>query len=628
MAEQAPANPKNRQFDVEELYHPRVERSLGQLPRLLAGALRVVWRAGRGQLIANIVLQALGSAVLAGQVLVGKELLTRLIAGNSTHRFSSAVPYVIVLAAVMAVGSVTTVARTELQRLLSEMVARSAMQEVIDAAGRADLSRFDDPDFHDRLQRAIINASIRPLQMTIGLLSVGSSALSVLAVGAVLLTIEPLFFALGLVAAVPVTLSSLRVGRALYQFAVEQTPTDRERSYIQTLLVDKDPAKEIRAYDLGEFLGRRFGALYERRLRALRRLIRRRTIQGLAGGFLTAVVSGGVLGLLILFVSDGRVSLAGAGAAAAALILLGGQLQGLAAGVGQLYESALFIQDFTDFVRSGAGPSEFTGSLPPPPRVAPLSARGLTFTYPSRTEPSLREVDFDIGPGQVVALVGENGSGKTTLAKLLAGLYRPQQGVITWSGHDTAGFDAKQMRSRVAVLFQDFVHYYLSARENIGMGRWPRLHDQEGIEEAAVRSGADRVIAELPDGYDTYLGPQFFGGSDLSGGQWQRVALARAFFRDADLVILDEPTAALDPRAEAALFAAVRQLFRGRSVVLISHRFATVRLADHIYVLDAGRLVEHGSHDQLMSEGGLYSELFTLQAAAFGLDEPPAAARA
>jgi ATP-binding cassette subfamily B protein len=611
-------------FDVDELYHPKTERSVRHLPRLLAGALRLVWSAARRQLIISVALQTVGSASLAAQVLIAKQLLARLLADNSTKDFSSTVPSIVLLAAVLAVASVTTILRTELQRLLAEMVGRSATQQVVDASCRADLARFEDPRFHDRLQRAIVNASIRPLQMTTGLMSVASSALGVVAVGVALLTIEPLFFALGVVAAVPLILTSLRVGRALYHFAVEQTPTDRQRNYIQFLLVDKDPAKEIRAYELGGFLRARSAALYEGRIRALRQLVRKRSVQGVAGGTLTAVVSGGVLGLLILFVSDGRVSLAGAGAAAAALILLGTQLQGLAAGMGQLYESALFIQDFNNFVELAPGSSQFAGSSAPPAGIGKVSVRDLTFTYPSRQEPSLSAVDLDIGPGQVVALVGENGSGKTTLAKLLAGLYPPQEGHITWDGQDLADMDITQVHGRVAVLFQDFVRYFLPARENITMGRWERADDYAAMHQAAARSGADQLLENLPRGYDTYLGPQFFGGSDLSGGQWQRVALARALFRDAELVILDEPTAALDPRAEAALFVAVQELFADRSVVLISHRFATVRRADHIYVLDEGRVMEHGDHEQLMANKGLYAELFTLQASAYGLHEPPA----
>ena len=608
-------------FDLDELYHPTTERSVRQLPRLLAGAVRLVWSAARRQLLLTTGLQVVGSAAMAAQVLVGKQLLTKLLADNTSKDFSSTVPSVVLLVAALAVSSVTTIVRYEVQRLLAEMVARSATQQVVDAACRADLARFEDAAFHDRLQRAIVNATIRPLQMTNGLLSVGSSALSVLAVGAALVTIEPLFFALSVVAAVPLILASLRVGRPLPL----RRRADPHRSPAQlhpAAAGGQGPAKEIRAYQLGGYLRARFAALYEGRIQALRHLVRRRAVQGVAGGALSAIVSGAVLGLLILFVSDDRVSLAGAGAAAAALVLLGTQLQGLAAGLGQLYESALFIQDFNNFVRLVPGASQFAGSAPVPARIGHVQVHELSFTYPSREGPSLCGVDLDIAPGQVVALVGENGSGKTTLAKLLAGLYPPQAGRITWDGHDVAEMDIDQVRGRVAVLFQDFVRYYLTARENITMGRVERADDTAAMSQAAMRSGADQVLSSLVRGYDTYLGPQFFGGSDLSGGQWQRVALARALFRDAELVVLDEPTAALDPRAEAALFGAVREVFAGRSVVLISHRFATVRLADHIYVLDEGRVIEHGDHDQLMANKALYAELFTLQASAFGLLGP------
>jgi ATP-binding cassette, subfamily B, bacterial len=237
----------------------------------------------------------------------------------------------------------------------------------------------------------------------------------------------------------------------------------------------------------------------------------------------------------------------------------------------------------------------------------------------------LREVCLDLRAGEEVALVGENGSGKTTLAKLLAGLYRPDSGTICWDDTDISTVDPDSLRTRIAVIFQDFERFHLTAAENIGLGRVEAIDDPAGIRGAAEQAGADAFIQRLPDGYDTMLGPEFTRalvgpkdrGTDLSVGQWQRMALARAFYRRTPMVILDEPTAALDPRAEAELFDRIRSLLTGRSVLFISHRFSSVRSADRIYVLDAGRVVESGSHQELMATEGLYAELFTLQAAAY-----------
>ena len=231
-------------------------------------------------------------------------------------------------------------------------------------------------------------------------------------------------------------------------------------------------------------------------------------------------------------------------------------------------------------------------------------------------------VSLEIGAGEIVALVGENGSGKTTLAKLLCRLYLPERGRVLWDGMDTATVDPDELRRSVAVIFQDFLHYSLPASENVGMGRHQRIGDLKGIRGAALHAGADDFLATLPKGYETVLGPEFQGGKELSVGQWQRVALARAFFRDAPFIILDEPTAALDARAEHELFESIRTLCQGRSVLLISHRFSSVRSADRIYVLHEGRVVESGSHDQLMGQGGRYADLFTLQASAYLSSRP------
>jgi ATP-binding cassette, subfamily B, bacterial len=238
----------------------------------------------------------------------------------------------------------------------------------------------------------------------------------------------------------------------------------------------------------------------------------------------------------------------------------------------------------------------------------------VSFTYPSRNEPSLSGISLSIEHGEVVALVGENGSGKTTLTKLLAGLYRPSEGTIHWDGRDTAGADLADLRANVAVIFQDFARYFLTAHENVAISRIEKMGDRDLVRRAAERAGADEFLSALPLGYESLLGPAFAGGSDLSTGQWQRVALARAYFRDAPMLILDEPTAALDPRGEYEIFQQVRRLAEGHTVVLVSHRFSSVRAADRILVLQGGRITEEGDHETLLAQDGLYAELFRLQA--------------
>jgi ATP-binding cassette subfamily B protein len=300
------------------------------------------------------------------------------------------------------------------------------------------------------------------------------------------------------------------------------------------------------------------------------------------------------------------------------MVLLGQRLSAGSFGSQMLLESALFLDDFLTFVaRAPAGRSAAAAPPPRDPDAPPVVAEDLWFSYAGSDRPVLRDVSVRVEPGQVVALVGANGSGKTTLAKLLAGLYVPERGRVLLHGADTAQAERHAQRRDVAVVFQDFVRYFLPVRDNIAMGRHERFADDAAVVDAARRAGADADVERLPAGYATMLGPAFAGGVDLSAGQWQKIAIARLFFRDAPFVILDEPTAALDARAEHELFARIRELLAGRAVLLISHRFSTVREADRIYVLEEGAVIEAGSHDELLALDGTYAEMFLLQATAY-----------
>ena len=603
-----------------EVLNPQVDRRLRQLPRLASQATRLVWAAAPRELLLSGGLQLLAGALLIAQLIVARSLLSKLLTAQRGADYTSLVPEIVLLTAILTIVGVANVSRLGFQQLLSELVSRHAFRQVISVAVDADLATLETASFHDRLERAMLNASARPLQMTTGVLSLTGSMFAVIGISIALITIQPLLFLIAIVAVVPLWLASLAAGRSLYRFGFRQAQRDRRRMYLQLLLTHRDSAKELRAYGLGEPLMRRYLDLYGQRIDELRGVLRGRVLRGVLGSLATSALMGGALGFLVWLIRSHRLSLASAGAAGAALLLLVTQLQGLVSGTAQLYESALFIQDFSSFVKDGVPPSAFTGTARPSQPFECLAADAVTFTYAGAARPALNDVSVSLRRGEVVALVGENGSGKSTLAKLLAGLYQPEAGAVRWNEADSRGVDIEALRDHVAVLFQDFVHYQLSVRENIAFGRHRKEsqeHFADLLAEAARRGGARGLIETLPAGMETQVGPQFAGGTELSGGQWQRIALARAFFRDAPIVILDEPTAALDPRAEAELFGSVRELFHGRTVLLISHRFASVRDADRIYVLDDGQVVEEGTHQELMDRQELYAELYTLQAAVY-----------
>ena len=590
--------------------------SLRRLPQVVGRSMALTWQAGRREFAVAAILQTVAGVAIVLQLLLVRRLLD--VALGDVPDLAAARWLLLALVATTAVVGFSSVARAEQQRVLADLVGRHAIDKVLAVAAAAPLIAFETPGFHDRVERAKINAVTRPHSVATGTLGLVGSGFAVLGIGATLLLLQPLFVALVVLASVPAWWASVHAGRALHEFAAAYTERDRRRSYLLVLLTGKTEAQEVRANEIGGYLRDRHDELYAERIAGMRRLARRRLQLGLAGAVVTSTLGGATLMLLLLFVTSGRMSVPAAGTVAAAVVLLGQRTQGVARALAALHEGALFVEDFTRFVdEPPAFEPERAGIAPT--AVAPITARELTFTYPSRHEPSLRGVSLDIGPGEVVALVGRNGSGKTTLAKVLAGLLEPGRGTVAWAGTDIARCDPRLLRERVAIIFQDFVRYHLSARDNIAIGRHERFDDAAAVRAAARRVGIDEELRALPDGYATVLGPQYYGGSELSGGQWQRMALARAFFRDAPFVILDEPTAALDARAEAELFDDLRELCAGRSVLLISHRLASVRSADRIYVLRDGVIIEQGRHDELLGAGGHYAELFTLQASPYQL---------
>jgi len=600
-----------RSLTVFDVWGPNRQRAPG-VPRLLRQSVRLAWTAGPDEVATIAVVQLLSVAGVTAQVLIARALLAHVLrAGRAGATLAALTAPVIALAAITAVLGVTQAIAANRQRVLAERCSHYGENGVLAVVATAPLAAFDDPGFHDRVARARVAVQRLPAVIA-GLAALGRALASSLGALIALVAMAPLFAGLLVLVSIPAWLAARVRARAFHRLAIGFTPLDRERQYVADLIVDRDAAKELRAFGVHGHLRERHDRLWRQRIEMVRAVAGRQLALTVAAELAGGVLIGLTLVLLVALVVDHRLSLAGAGASAAAVVLLGQRLAFAGASAGGLSESALFLRDYLDLVALGQA------AQPPPPLAPPselhVRAQRVSFRYGGAREPALSDITLEIAPGEVVALVGENGSGKTTLAKLLAGLYDPEHGTVSWNGVALGDGEAEQRRGAVAVIFQDFLCYALSAAENIGLGAVARLGDREAIARAAALAGVDGAIDQLPAGYDTLLAPAFLDGTDMSLGQWQRIAIARALFRDAPFVILDEPTASLDAHAEHELFERIRELMAGRTVLLISHRLSSARIANRIIVLDHGRVVEQGTHNELIAGGGRYAQMFALQA--------------
>jgi ATP-binding cassette subfamily B protein len=590
------------------------ERGWRPLLRIVRGAVRLARAASPRRLLVLVALSVAATSGLTGQILAGRSLFQQVLVAPGLT--ASLITPLVVLAVLTAAVKLAMSATQHLSMALNLRMQQEAEGEVLTVAARMPLEAYDDQSFHENLQRASVSVSHNNSLVTT-LVGVVGGLLSVVAMSSLLLALSPVLVPL-MVAATGFELwLGARSSRDLHETQLGLIQLDLRTRAFRGAVMHRQHLQDVHAYDLLDHLEDcRLEAEFEQAAaqaaasaRTLRRDLLGNAVAGVAGA-LTVLV-------LILAYRHGDVGLPSAAAAALAYAQGRRWLRGVGDSLGGVYRSSVLLTAYDAFLRLGRAMDAERPTTVVPGPFERLELEQVSFCYPGATRPALDGVLLTLGRGEVVALVGENGSGKTTLAKVIASLFTPTSGRVRWDGLDLADCDPASAREHIAVIFQDFARYRMTARDNIGLGRVDALGDAERLEEAARQAGIHEVLAGLSHGYDTYLTQEIEPGGELSGGQWQRVALARAFFRDAGLLILDEPTSALDARAEQALFERIRQLAAGRTVLLISHRFSTVRSADRIVVLHEGRVTEQGSHGELMAQHGRYSELFTIQAAAY-----------
>ncbi|TPG51977.1 ABC transporter ATP-binding protein [Sphingomonas glacialis] len=501
--------------------------------------------------------------------------------------------------------------------LLSDRVSNDASVRLMEHAATLDLADFEDAAFQDRMDRARMQASGR-MSLMGQLFGQVQDIVTVLSFAAGLVVYAPWLIVLLAIALVPSFLGEAHFNALSYALSYVRTPQRRELDYVRQVAASADTAKEVKIFGLSPFLIDRYHTISRDTYDASRRLALRRAVWGSGFAALGTIAYYAAYAYIAWRAVTGSITIGDLTFLAASFLRLRGLLEALLTGFSSTAGQALYIDDLFSFFRTEPGIRSPAGALPfPDPVRQGFVFEDVGFRYAGAERWAVRHLSFTLAPGEVLALVGENGAGKTTLVKLLSRLYDPVEGRVLLDGRDLRDYDIDGLRAAIGVIFQDFVRYNLPAADNIAVGRIEARGNRERIEAAASAALADGVVANLPNGYDQMIGKRFQGGVDLSGGEWQKMAIARAYMRDAQVLILDEPTAALDARAEYEVFQRFRELSTGRSAVLISHRFSSVRMADRILVLSNGSVEASGTHGDLLAAGGRYAELFELQAAGY-----------
>jgi ATP-binding cassette subfamily B protein len=581
--------------------------------------LSLVWRTSRWGAIALIALTVLTAALYPASAYVGKLIIDSVVAAQA----AGGAPMGRVLRCVLLeLGVISAIALTERALSLARLLVGSRLSvdvnvEILEKALTLDLRHFENPEFYDKLTRARREASSRPLSLMQGYLTIVKTGLQLFGYVALLTRFSTWMMGAVLLASVPAFVAEARFSMRGYRIRNWRSQEVRRLNYLEYVLADDDHVKEVKLFGLGPLLLGRYKTLAEAFYREDRTIAVQRAGWGYVMSLFSTLTFYGCYVLIAIATVRGNRSLGDMTLYLVAFRQAQQAFGGLLSAVGGLYEDNLYMSNLFEYLAiptSGVAPA--AGSRPLPAAVEEgVRFEDVGFRYPESQQWALRHVDLFIPRGQSLALVGENGAGKTTLIKLLTRLYQPSEGRVLLDGRDLAEWGEEELRQRIGVIFQDFNQYQFLLRENVGLGSVEHLEDELRVQRAVEQGGARELVAGLQGGLQTQLGRKFKDGVELSGGQWQKVALARAFMHEeADILILDEPTAALDAEAEHAVFERFAALAKGRTTILISHRFPTVRMADRILVLEHGRVIEDGSHAELVRAGARYARLFDLQA--------------
>ena len=585
----------------------------------LRQGLSLAWSASPRALIRYTLLGMVNAAMPPITVYLGARLVNDIVAARA-----GGVPFRTMWPVLAGLWLTTAVQRAlgayigYGRNLFVRRVQLEAERRLLAQAARVDIGHFDNSDWHDRLARAKRDVSWRPGDLTWSVLGLSSNVVSIVLMAGLLASLHWLLVVLALVSPAVSILLERRITVKMYEMFYKETPEEREREYLGDLLVQPRTTKEIRAYVLPDYLLERHRALSEQLFELRERMFRSATRLSVW----TGLVGGTALAAAYLFVAWRG---AAGGISAGGVVLVIGAFASVAGTLGNISSTFVAVDQHTTFLDDYFSFLSIEPLVPVPvapktidlPRIDAIDFDHVSFSYPGGTGAALEDLDLHIRAGELVALVGENGAGKSTLVKLLLRFYDPAGGAIRVGGIDLRELDPDALRNRIGVLFQDYATYELSVRENVVMGRPGGVVDDDRVVEALHDARSEWLLKRMPKGLDSKVGRLFEGGHDLSGGEWQRLALARIMYRDADVWILDEPTSSLDPEAEAAIFAELKDNLRGRVGIVISHRFSTVRIADRIAVIADGRVAEIGSHDDLLRAGGRYAQLFELQASGY-----------